>query len=112
MERRIEIVLEIGSYSRRREADIKKACMVEWNFREDDFVRSRGSYGQNKLLRAEALGTISEGEDKNEIVKRIEQAVWRANGAMCHVAVGTRELDPYPFGAGNMSDEEYERQIA
>ena len=112
MERRMEVVLEVGGYNREREKEIMTACMVEWNFRDDDFSRSRGAFGQRKLLRAAALGTLLDGEDRDDIVKRIENAVWRANNNPCHVAVGTRAVGWTPLDCDTPEDEEYERQIA
>lgn len=112
MERMLEITLEVGGYDRKREEDIKRACMVEWNFREEDFIPGHDAPRRMRVLRACALGTLYDGEDPVETVMRIERAVWRANRGMCHVAVGTREITSRAFDRQLPSDEEYERQIA
>jgi hypothetical protein len=112
MEKLIEVVLEIGGHDKARDADIIKALMVEWNFREDDFSHGRSRPSRRRMVRAEALGTLYDGETAQELVARIERAVWRANGAMCHVAVGTKEVNRYPFDVERPGDEEYGRQIA
>jgi len=44
-----------------------------------------GACGRKRLLQASALGSIYDGEDVTDVVGRIEQAVWRSNGGMCHV---------------------------
>ena len=85
METIYEITVEVGGYMKSREKEIKKACMVEWGFREDDFEYAPATCGRKRLLQASALGSVYDGEDIGEIVARIERAVWRANGGMCHV---------------------------
>lgn len=80
-----EITVEIGGHARDREKDIKKACMVEWNFRKDDFEHVPSTYGRKRLLQASALGSIEGEENIGEVVARIERAVWRENGRICHV---------------------------
>lgn len=85
MERLYDITVEIGGHSRDREKEIVRACMVEWGFQESDFEHVRGNRGRKRMLQAGALSTVSEGEEIEEIVGRIERAVWRSNGGMCHV---------------------------
>jgi len=112
MEKVIEITMEISGYNKERESEIMRVCMVEWSFREEDFSPSRGNRVQKRMLRAAALGTLYDGEDMANIVGRIERAVWRANCGMCHVAVGTREVEVHALGMPLPGDEEYERQMA
>jgi hypothetical protein len=59
--------------------------MVEWGFREDEFDHVPGNYGRKRLLQASGLGSVYGEEEIAEVVARIERAVWRANGNMCHV---------------------------
>jgi hypothetical protein len=88
MERVFELTIEIGGYRKDREKEIIKACMVEWGFREDDFEHVRANCGRRKLLQASGLGALFDNEQMDEIVARIERAVWRANdGSICHVEV-------------------------
>lgn len=86
-ERLCEITIEIGGYKKDKEKELIKACMVEWAFREDDFFKKPPNDKREKLLEASALGTLSDGEDANEIAQRLERAVWRINGCICHVKV-------------------------
>lgn len=85
MEKVFEITLEVGGHVRDREKEIKKACMVEWNFRENDFEHVPGTHGRKRLLQASALGSVYSEDEIGEVVARIERAVWRVNGSMCHV---------------------------
>jgi hypothetical protein len=85
MERKYEIEMEVGGHRKEREGKIIRSCMVEWGFGKDDFDHVRSNCGRRKLLRAAALSHVSEGERIEDIVERIERAVWRANGGMCHV---------------------------
>lgn len=88
MERVFELTVEVGGYRKDREKDIIKACMVEWGFRQDDFQRVPANYGRKKILQASGIGALFDNEQIEEIVTRIERAVWRANAdTMCHVEV-------------------------
>lgn len=87
MESLCEITIEIGGYRKDKEKAIIKACIVEWAFREEDFFKKPSDDKRKKLLEASALGTLYDGEDANDIVQRLERAVWRANCGMCHVEV-------------------------
>lgn len=83
-----DMTIEIGGYNKSRVKPIKDACMVEWNFRDEDFIQVPGNDGTSRLLQAEALGAISEGEDIDEIINRMERSIWRANnGKLCHIEV-------------------------
>ena len=85
METTYEITVEIGGYVKSQEREIRKACMVEWGFRDDDFEYVPATCGRKRLLQASALSSVYDGEDVEDTVSRIEHAVWRANGGMCHV---------------------------
>ena len=93
MERLCEITIEIGGYTKDKEKKIIKACMVEWAFREDDFFKNSSDDKRNNLLEASALGTLYDGEDTNDIVQRLERAVWRSNCGMCHVEIHAACMD-------------------
>ena len=87
-EKAFEITIDIGGHDRRKEAAIIKACMVEWNFREEDFSHHAAPAGRGELLQASAVGILYEDEDKDEFAQRLSRAVWRANGGvLCHVEV-------------------------
>ena len=86
-ERLCEMTVEIGGHEKEREGEIIRACMVEWSFRRDDFYRRPADAGTAELLCASALGTLYAGESEEEVVQRLERAVWRENGSMCHVDV-------------------------
>ena len=92
----VEITVEIGGHKQARENEIKRVCMVEWAFRDDDFFHRPSDDGKRQLLEASALGTIYRGEDVADIVQRLERAIWRANGSMCHVEVRTVNLTTPP----------------
>jgi len=83
----VELTVEIGGHNRSREKEIKHACMVEWAFREEDFFHKPSNDGKQQLLEASALGTLYGGEDADDIIHRLEHAIWRTNGTMCHVEV-------------------------
>ena len=113
METLCEITIEIGGYRKDREKEIKQACIIEWAFREDDFCyvpvnRWRGArHGSRKmLLQASALGTAYGNEDKQDIIERLERAVWRANGGMCHVEVTARRMNGNGLFESATADEE------
>ena len=89
MERLCEVTVEIGGHRKVREKEIIKACMVEWSFREDDFFHRPSDDGRHQILEASALGTLYADDDEQEIIGRLERAVWRVNGGMCHVEVRT-----------------------
>jgi hypothetical protein len=46
MERAYELTIEIGGHDKNREDAIIKACMVEWNFREEDFSHNMAPDGK------------------------------------------------------------------
>ena len=91
MVRLCELTVTIGNYKALRIKSIISACMVEWCFKKYDFGFVKPAYGRRRLLQASSMGTLYEFEDASWIIKRIEQAVWRANGGMCHVEVEARE---------------------
>ena len=91
-ERLVELTVEIGGHQQTRENEIERVCMVEWAFRNDDFYHRPAGDGKHQLLEASALGTLYGGEELDDIIQRIERAVWRANGGMCHVEVRAMNL--------------------
>jgi hypothetical protein len=95
-ERLIELTVEIGGHKPACEEEIKRVCMVEWAFRNEDFFHKLADDREHQLLEASALGSLYSGDDVNEIVHRIERAVWRANGEMCHVEVRAMSLSNPP----------------
>jgi len=111
MERLCELTVTIGNYNKLRMKSIISACMVEWCFKKYDFGFMKPAYGRRRLLHASSMGTLYDLEDASWIIKRIEQAVWRANGGMCHVEVEAREysrnLEPVII-----QEDEPELQIA
>ena len=110
-ERIFELTVEIGGYRKDREKTIIAACMVEWGFRDDEFERVSANYGRKKLLQASGLGAISDNEQIEEIVARIERAVWRANAdTMCHVEVKHMFMKKMG-GAGEPTMEEPELEM-
>lgn len=109
MEQLCELTIEIGGYRKDLEKEIIRVCMVEWAFREDDFFEKPVDHSKNYLLEASALGTLYAGENASDIVQRLEQAVWRANGdKMCHVEVRVMFMNK----AGVLDEEVYEAAIA
>ena len=99
-ERLVEMTVEVGGHQRTRENEIKRVCMVEWAFRNEDFFHRLADDGQHQLLEASALGTLYGGEDADDIIQRIERAVWRANSGMCHVDVRTVNIgDPQEWNS-------------
>ena len=86
-EQLVEITVEVGGHKQTCENEIKRVCMVEWAFRTEDFFHRTSDDRKHQLLEASALGTLYGGEDADDIIQRIERAVWRANGGMCHVEV-------------------------
>lgn len=92
MERLCELTVTIGGYNKPREKQIRAACMVEWSFRKDDFVFIKPECGRRSLLQASSMGTLYENEDANWVIERLERAIWRANGLLCHVEVQAREI--------------------
>jgi len=94
MERDYELTVEIGGHDKNREKDVIKACMVEWNFREEDFSHHTAPDGKSNILEASAVGILYEDEDKDEFAQRLSRAVWRANnGVLCHVEVRAMGLE-------------------
>ena len=84
MDRKYDLTVQIGGYKKEREAAIRRACKVEWPFRDYDFAFVPAACGDNLLLEASALGAVYDGENIDAIVATIERAVWQANGGMCH----------------------------
>lgn len=109
-ERLLEVTVDVGGHHKAKEAEIKRVCMVEWNFREDDFFHRLADDGKHILLEASALGTIYGDEDVDEFIQRMERAVWRVNGRMCHVEV--RVVDIHVPSRRQSPVEDYELQIA
>lgn len=111
MERLCELTVTVGGYHKPREKSIISACMVEWCFRKDDFGFVKPECGRRRLLQASSMGTLYDFEEASGIIERIEHAIWRANGAICHVQVEAREysknLEPVI-----LQEDEAELQIA
>jgi len=105
METLIEITVEVGGHRKEREKEIKRACMVEWAFRDDDFYYVSVDGTKRTLLQASALGALYGGDDKQDIVERIERAVWRANCGMCHVEVSARHMNSRGLFESAMADD-------
>ena len=93
MESLCEVTIEVGGYRKEVESEIIRACMVEWNFRTDDFFHRPSDDGRHQILEASALGTLYQDEDEQELIDRIERAVWRVNGKMCHVEAHTMRVN-------------------
>ena len=91
-ERLYELSLEIAGYDRNKEDDIKRVCSVEWPFMTVDFVRIKVPGSRYRVMQACALGTLFEVEDIDEVTKRMERAIWHANGELCHVACKTKQI--------------------
>ena len=109
-ERLLEVTIEVGGHLKAQETEIRRVCMVEWNFREDDFFCRPSDDETHILLEASALGTVFADEDVDELIQRMERSVWQANGHLCHVEVSVAEM----HGASKRqpSIEDYELQIA
>ena len=95
-ERLVELTVEIGGHQQARENEITRVCMVEWAFRNDDFYHRPTDDGKDQLLEASALGTLYASDELDDIIQRMERAIWRANGGMCHVEVRAMNLGNPP----------------
>ena len=95
-EQLVDLTVEIGGYKKDREKEIKRVCMLEWAFREDDFSYKPSEDGKHRLLEASALGTAYGEVDLQDTIQRIERAVWRVNGGMCHVEIKTMGVNHLP----------------
>lgn len=93
METLCEFTIEIGGHKKDREKEIIKACMVEWNFRKDDFFHHPADDGKHEILEASALGTLYADYDEKDVIERLERAIWRINGGICHVEVRATHLN-------------------
>jgi hypothetical protein len=111
-ERLVEMTVEIGGHQQVRENELKRVCMVEWAFRNEDFFHRTADDGKHQLLEASALGTLYSDDDVDDIVQRIERAVWRANGGMCHVAVRVVNLSNPSEWKYAIEETECELQVA
>jgi hypothetical protein len=109
MEKAFELTVEIGGHDKNREKEVIKACMVEWNFREEDFSRHTAPDGKSVILEASAVGIIYEDEDKDEFAQRLSRAVWRANGGvLCHVEVRAMGLKSMKSETLGWREDEHE----
>ncbi len=104
METRCEITVEIGGHKKTREKEIKRVCMVEWAFRDDDFFHVLAGRSRKKLLQASALGVLYGDDDAQDVIARIERAIWRANDGMCHVQATARCLNGCGLFEGTDAD--------
>lgn len=111
MERLCELTVTVGGYNKPREKSIIAACMVEWCFRKDDFGFVKPDCGRPRLLQASSMGTLYDSEEASGVIERIERAIWRANGGVCHVEVEAREYSRQ-FEPVIIQEEEPELQIA
>lgn len=112
MERMFDISIEVGGHRKEREKAIIAACKVEWGFRDDDFGHVRANGRGKWLLQASALCTISDGEMIEDIVARIEHAVWRENGGMCHVQCDAEFMGELDAGPALVPYDEAEDKVA
>lgn len=111
-ERAFELTVELGGYDKNKEQDIIKACLVEWNFREEDFLHHLAIDGKSDILEASAVGILYEDEDKNEFAKRFSRAVWRANGTLCHVEVRVMGITSMRCQILGWRDDERQLEVA
>jgi hypothetical protein len=112
MERIFELTVDIGGHRKDYEKQIIAACMVEWGFKKDEFEHVPANCGRKKLLQASGLGAISDNEQIDEIVARIERAVWRANGGeMCHVEVRRMFIKKIGSGISEPAMDEPEMEL-
>ena len=106
-----DLTVTVGGYNKPREKCIIAACMVEWCFRKTDFGFVKPDCGRRRMLQASSMGTLYEFEQASGIIERMERAIWRANGGICHVQVEAREysrnLEPVI-----LQEDELELQIA
>ena len=66
--------------------------------------------GLTPILEASALGTLYADYEEQDVIARMERAVWRVNGGMCHVEVRAMRLDKP--GVWQTPVDEEELQIA
>ena len=112
-ENAFEITIEIGGHDKTKEKEIIRACMVEWNFREDSFSHRTAPDGKSDILEAAAVGILYEDEDRHEFGQRLSRAVWRANGGvLCHVEVTGISLQSMKSETLGWRDDERELHAA
>ena len=109
MEQLCDVTIQIGGYRPERREALRRACAVEWAFREEDFSDCPADDGAKLLLQASALGSLYGGETAADVIERLERAVWRANGEMCHVDV---EAECFGGAQGeSVFQSEYEHEM-
>ena len=112
MSRSYEMTVEIKDYKTNRLKKIIRACREEWNFAPDDFIRERTNpvaKHYDKVI-ATAEGNLCGGETEHEFADRLAQAIWKANGGYCHVAVRAMNLENMPYETYLYDEDDYRRE--
>lgn len=93
MSRSYEMGVTITGFNKSRLQKIKKACLAEWSFDEDEF-----SVDPKKVrtLTGKGIGSLCGGEDEEEFTDRLAKSVWKANGKYCGVEVQAVFLESPP----------------
>ena len=92
-----KLELEITGFNGAKAKDIIRACTVEWVFGEEDFDLGLPDKDAPTVLWATGVGTLYDGETKDELIERLVIAIVRANGGSCFVKVETaclRKVEP------------------
>ena len=95
MSRLYEMKVELPRINPLKEDAILGECCSEWYFQRADFYVDP-SARPNRLLTCTAPGFMRVGESEDEFVKRLTNAIWKANGAYCRVIIQTTYLESVP----------------
>ena len=92
-----KVEVEITGFKADKVKEIIRACTVEWMFEPEDFDIGPLPPEEPTVLWATGIGTLYDGETKDELIERLVIAVRRANGGPCFMKIEAacqRRIEP------------------
>jgi hypothetical protein len=111
MSRSYEMGVTITGFNKSKLQKIKKACLAEWDFEEDE-LSVQVDEKKKRTLTGKGVGFLCGGEVEEEFSDRLAKAIWKANGRYCGVEVQAVFLDATPPSDDHVrGKDDYKRLI-
>ncbi len=110
MSRYYEMQIEIEDFDPSRADQIEEAAEKEWSF-ENGWFGHKDNKGVLLTLSNSGRANLTGGESEEEFVRRLTEAVWKANRGFCRVGVYAIYLEDPPCEHHELGEEEYQRFI-
>ena len=111
MSRNYNMQVTVSDYSADKQKDIITAAEKEWDFGEWD-IGTWSDTADGALatyMVADGDGNLCGGELEEVFVKRLTEAIWKANEAFCKIDIVATDLENIPFERYELDENDYEK---